>query len=212
MKNKLIIIGTGGHAKVVIDIFRRLPKFEIVGLIEREPFLKKFFDLPVIGSDRDLEKIHKNGINNIFIAVGDNKKRSELASNVQEIGYSLVNAISPFTQISETVEIGRGIAIMPGAIINPDSSIGDNVIINTGSTIDHDCLISKDAHIAPGCNLAGNVKIGQGVFLGIGCKVIPEISIGAWSNIGAGSVVVKNIPDHCLAFGVPATVKKTEVR
>jgi UDP-perosamine 4-acetyltransferase len=208
LNNKIVIVGTGGHAKVIIDIIRSSSGYEIVGLVGKDPLLKKTIDIPVIGNDSDLGKMHRNGIDNIFIAIGDNKKRSELTSKAQNIGYNLVNAISRHTYISQTVELGKGIAIMPGVVINPDSCIGDNAIINTGSTIDHDCLISKDVHIAPGCNLAGNVKIGQGVFLGIGSKVIPEISIGSWSRIGAGSVIISNIPDYCVAYGVPATIRK----
>jgi UDP-perosamine 4-acetyltransferase len=209
LNSEVLIVGTSGHAKVIIDIIRCADEYEIVGLIGKDSSAKQIHDIQVIGTDVDLMNIFAGGVKNIFIAIGDNRKRSELATLAQNIGFHLINAISPSTYISPTTRLGDGVAIMPGVMINPDSRIEDNTIINTGSTIDHDCLISKNVHIAPGCSLAGNVKIGEGAFLGIGCKVIPEITVGQWSIIGAGSVILNNIPPHSKAFGNPARVRGT---
>jgi UDP-perosamine 4-acetyltransferase len=209
LSNELLIVGTSGHAKVIVDIIRCADEYEIVGLIGKDSSAKQIRDVQVIGTDVDLTNIFAGGVKNIFIAVGDNRRRSELSKIAQNIGFHLVNVISPSTYISSNTELGDGIAIMPGVVINSDSKIENNAIINTGSTIDHDCLISKNVHIAPGCSLAGNVKIEEGAFLGIGCKIIPEITVGQWSIIGAGSVLLDNIPPHSKAFGNPARVKGT---
>lgn len=209
LKEKVVLIGAGGHAKVIIDILRQSNKYEIIGLTDRNIVGETILNVPVIGFDSALKKIYDHGVKNAFVAIGDNKKRRELINYTQKIGYNLINAVSSKTYISSTVKLGKGIAIMPGVIINPDSTIGDNSIVNTGSTIDHDCFISKNVHIAPGCNLAGKVTLGEGVLMGIGCKCIPEISIGPWSILGAGSVIVQDIPAYSVAIGVPARIKNT---
>lgn len=207
MGDQLIIVGDGGHAKVIIDIIRHSTDYVIIGVTSGKTDNKNIMNIPVIGSDEQLTDIFDNGVENVFIAIGDNKKRSDLAIYSRKIGFNLINAISKHTYISPNVELGKGIAIMPGVVINPDSMIGDNSIINTGSTIDHDCRISCNVHIGPGCNLAGKVTIGEGAFLGIGCKCIPGITIGPWSIIGAGSVIVNDVPPFSKVYGVPGKVR-----
>lgn len=206
-KEKVIIVGSAGHAKVIIDIINSAGKYQVVGYTspeQRRPIL----GVPFMGQDSRLPVLYDSGISKIFLALGDNKKRLTLAKTVKAIGFELINVISPSAYISPSVKLGSGIAVMPGAVINPDSVIGDLTIINTGATVDHDCLIKPACHIAPGCNLAGNVKLGEGVFLGIGCKVIPKIQIGSWTVVGAGAVVIRDLPANCLAVGVPAKIVK----
>jgi UDP-perosamine 4-acetyltransferase len=204
---KIIIIGAGGHAKVIIDILRTSSEYDFVGLIDPQHLGKTILGVPVIGDDSKLEMIYEEGVRTVFVAIGNNQQRGQISNYVKKIGFSITNAISNYSYVSSTVKLGEGIAIMPGAVINPDSYIGDNSIINTGSTIDHDCIISKNVHIAPGCNIAGNVKIGEGSFIGIGTKIIPDISVGSSTIIGAGSLVTTNIPSGCTAFGAPAKVQ-----
>ncbi len=206
---KLIIIGAGGHAKVIIDILRTSSDYSIEGLVDPQHSGKNILGVPVIGDDSQLEKIYEEGTRTAFVAVGDNQKRGQISDYVNKIGYTLANAVSRHSYVSSTVTLGKGIAIMPGAVVHPDSKIGDNAIINTGSTIDHDCVISKNVHIAPGCTIAGNVKIGEGSLIGIGTKIIPDISVGSSTIIGAGSVIIANIPSGCTAFGVPVKIQKT---
>jgi len=208
MNDKIVIIGAGGHAKVIIDIFESMKKYEIFGATSSDKSKKTILGIPILGDDSILADLFKQGVKNAFVAIGDCKLRNKIFNNVSKIGFNLVNAISPSTNISSTVKIGSGVAIMPGVSINVDSVIEDNVIINTNASIDHDNIIKKSAHIAPGCNLAGNVTVGEGAFLGIGCKVIPKIIIKKWSIIGAGSVIIKNIPANTTALGVPAKVIK----
>lgn len=207
MNHKIVIIGSGGHAKVIIDIVRSMKKYEIVGTTSSDKS-KAILNIPMLGGDEVLEPLHRRGILNAFVAIGDNRIRSNVSKYAAKVGYNLINAISPFSHISSTVKLGSGIAIMPGAIINIDTVISNNVIINTGATVDHDNVIGESVHIAPGCHLAGNVHVGSGSFLGVGTKVIPNIKIGSWSMLGAGSVIVKNIPNNITAYGVPARVIK----
>lgn len=205
---KIIIIGAGGHAKVIIDIFKSTKKYEIIGVTSSNKIKRTISGIPILGDDSILIDLYKKGINNAFIAIGDCKSRDRIFDYTNKIGFSIVNAISPSANISPTVKVGKGVAIMPGVSINVDSIIEDNTIINTNASIDHDNVIKKSSHIAPGCNLAGNVTVGKGAFLGIGCKVTPKIFIGKWSIIGAGSVVIQNVPPNTTVFGIPAKVIK----
>jgi UDP-perosamine 4-acetyltransferase len=205
---KIIIIGGGGHAKVVADIFISQRKFEITGYIDNHisESDRLIHNIPYLGNDSDLEKLRRL-TNFVFVAIGDCNLRNKIFNNLLQRNFSFVNAISPFANLSSTVKMGVGIAIMPGVSINADTTIEDNVIINTGSTVDHDNFIKTSAHIAPGCSLAGSVTIGACTFVGVGCKIVPGVTVGNNSIIGAGSVVVKSLPSSILAYGVPAKVR-----
>jgi len=207
LRCKVVIIGAGGHAKVIIDILKSNPAFEIIGCTDRIGD-RKVSGIPVLGDDSVLPKLYEEGIRHAIVAIGGNSLRHKLAKYAVEAGFELINAVSPFAYVADSVVLGCGIAIMPGAIINAEASIGNNSIINTGASIDHECNIGETCHIAPGCSISGNVTVGEGTFLGTGSKVIDGVTIGSWSTLGSGAVVVKNIPSYCLAVGVPAKVIK----
>lgn len=206
----LVIVGAGGHARSVIDIILQNSEYRIVGCLSPQyPEQRRVTgleDIKIIGTDSDLEKLYAEGIRNIFVAIGDNALRHRLFKAAVEIGYEPVNVISKNAIISPRSVIGKGVCVMPGAVLNVNTQIGDNSIINTNCNVDHDCSIGTSVHIAPGCAISGSVSIGEGTQLGTGTSVKDRISIGKWSTIGAGSVVVKNIGDGTLAFGVPAQV------
>ncbi len=203
----VIIIGAGGHAKVIADILLENGEYNIIGLIDSDKN-KSFMDLFVIGDDSCLEALFIRGIKKAFIALGSNSLRKKLSDNLKNIGYEFINVISKHAVISTNATIGDGIAIMPGAIINAFAKIEDGCIINTNSSVDHDVIIRQYTHIAPGSAVAGGVTIGENSFLGTGCRVIDQIKIGNNVIIGAGAVVINNIEDNHLAVGIPAKIKK----
>ncbi len=207
MSKDIVIIGGGGHAKVIYDIIVHEAKYKVIGFTSSNKN-NALETIPLLGSDSTLEALFKNGVKNAFIAIGDCQLRNKIFDNVQEMGFNMINAISPHSHISKTVTLGKGVAIMPGVSINTDSIIEDNVIINTNASVDHDNIVKKSSHIGPGSNLAGNVTVGKGAFLGIGTKVIPGTEIGDWCTIGAGSVVIRKIPSYTTALGVPCRVVK----
>lgn len=206
---KLLIIGSGGHAKVVLDILKSdyKNKFEIVGLISNDPVGSKINDIKVVGNDSDLER-YKNKADYTFVAIGDNLKRYKISKKLKRLGFQLISIISKNSFISSSCIIDNNVVIMPGVVINTSSVINEGCIINTSSSIDHDCYIGSYSHVAPGVHLAGSVQLGEGVFLGVGVSIIPKIKIGSWSLVGAGSCVVKDIPEKTLSYGVPAKVIK----
>ena len=202
----VVIIGSGGHAKVVIELVRAEGKYQIKGCTGLGESGFVLGDVPILGTDSVLPAMLANGTKKAFVAIGDNHLRLRLLAQVSEMGFEVINAVSPNAVVSPSATLGRGIAIMAGAIINASAKIGDGAIINTNAGVDHDCRIGNGAHIGPGSALAGNVEIGCESFLGAGTCVVLGVRIGSRAIVGAGSVVIRDIPDDVTAMGVPARV------
>jgi UDP-perosamine 4-acetyltransferase len=207
----VVLIGSGGHAKVVIELVRAEGKYQIKGCTGLGESGFVLGDIPILGTDSVLPAMLASGTKKAFVAIGDNHLRLRLLAQVSEMGFEVINAVSPDGVVSPSATLGRGIAIMAGVIINASAQIGDGVIINTNAGVDHDCRIGNGAHIGPGSALAGNVEIGCESFLGAGTCVVPGVRIGSRAIVGAGSVVVRDIPDDVTAMGVPARIT-SEIR
>jgi sugar O-acyltransferase (sialic acid O-acetyltransferase NeuD family) len=204
VRERVVILGGGGHAKVVADILEEMAQFEIAGYFAPEATPGGLFDYPWLGTDAAIE----NRSEPVFVAIGDNRRRMDCLDSLKQRGFRLINALSPVAVISRRAGLGEGIVVMPGAVINAGTRVGDGAIINTNASLDHDCTIGTCAHIAPGVALAGCVSVGEGAFLGVGSSVVPGVKIGPWTTIGAGGVVVADLPGGVLALGVPAKIRR----
>jgi len=204
VKPKVVLVGSGGHAKVIIEILEEQPSVEIAGCTTCDRAQSRLLDYSVLGTDDELGRIFAAGIHHAFIAIGDNQRRRSAALRALELGFTLVNAVSIKATISPRTTLGFGVAVMPGAVINSGTCIGNGAVVNTGATVDHDCVLGDYVHLAPGANLAGRVEVSEGALVGIGSCVIPGIKIGCWAVVGAGAVVVRNVPHHSTEAGVPA--------
>ena len=195
------ILGTGGHSRVIIDICK-ISKIYDIYLFDDNAHLhnKELYGYKVIGG------ISNQIVGNSIMAIGSNIVRKHFNEYLTNVIWKTL--VHPNAVISENVIIGIGTVIMAGAIIQPGAKIGRHCIINTGACVDHDCIIEDFVHIAPNSALAGGVTVGEGTFVGIGSSVVPYVTIGKWSTIGAGSAVINDIPDNCMAAGVPAVIKK----
>jgi UDP-perosamine 4-acetyltransferase len=191
----------------VIELLRAPGTFQIAGLIDRDAAASPILGLSILGTDADLPRLRREGIRHAFVAIGDNLQRLQVGQHVRQIGFEMVNAISPAAVVSDSARLGRGIAVMAGAVINAEVRIDDLSVINTCASIDHDCWIAEAAHVAVGCSIAGGVKIGRLAFVGAGATVIPGISIGENALVGAGACVIRDVPDGLRAWGVPAKIK-----
>jgi len=215
-KKKVILIGGGGHCKVVISQLKKLGEFEITGIVDNyKPVGNSLMGIKVIAKDEDLSDLYRKGLRYALITVGsirDNTKRCKLFNMAKEIGLKFPVIVSPSATVDRSVKIGEGTVIMPGCIVNVDSYIGKNCIINTGAIIEHDCKIENHCHIAPGVHLSGGVEIDDLSFIGIGSTIIQGIKIGKNVTIGAGSVVIKDMPDEVIAMGNPTRIIKRKER
>ena len=211
---RIIIIGAGGHAKVVAEILPLSGKHEIIGFLDSACVGKKIGGLPVLGGDELLPGLRADGVATAFVGVGgtgDNLPRMEIFERVSAMGFTFANAIHPSAIISDSVKIGQGIAVMACAVINSDAEIGDNVIINTGAIVEHDCKIKSHAHISPGAALCGGVHVGMGAHVGAGSVIRQGINIGERAVVGMGAVVVKDVKAQSVVAGVPARIMKKKL-
>lgn len=202
---RVVVIGTGGHAAVVIDILRALGR-TVVAAVDSDPARigGSILGVPITGPDTRLRELRAEGIRQALVAVGDNHLRRRLSSEVVRAGFVLGSAVHPSAWISPHAELGDGAVIMPGGVVNARTRIGKGVIVNTGASIDHDCVLGAFVHVAPGAHLGGGVTCGDDVLVGIGASVILGVTIGGGAVIGAGAAVVENVAPGTTVVGVPA--------
>jgi UDP-perosamine 4-acetyltransferase len=207
---EVVIVGAGGHGKVVLDILRAAGMHQPIGFVDANPTIsgQRVGGLPIIGPINSLLKIRQQKVRGAIVAIGDNRARMRYAALLAEQGFELINAIHPTASISATATLGVNVVVAPLAAVCTDAKVGDSVIINTAAVVDHECEIAAGAHICPGVHLAGRVRVGIGAFVGIGSNVVQCLSIGDHAIIGAGAAVTKDVPARATALGVPAQVVK----
>ncbi len=206
MNKSVVVLGGGGHAKVVVSslIACGIAVEAIVDNDEKK-WGRSIFGAVIVGLN-DIPDLEKKSV---VVAIGDNRTRRRLAENTACAGWERV--VHPHAYVHPDVSIGEGTVVFAGAVIQPGTVIGSHCIINTNAAIDHDCVIGDHVHIGPGACLAGEVSVNEGVFIGAGGVIIMGKNVGKWSVVGAGGVVTKDIPDHVTAVGVPARVIKETV-
>lgn len=211
IKKPVIILGAGGHSKVLINALQR-QSANIIGITDPDPSKigENILGVPVIGTD---DVISKHNQESIYLVNGigmidNNQRRHDIFYSFKNRGYSFTSVIHDSAVISADAVISEGVQIMAGAVIQPGCKVGSNSIINSRACIDHDSIIGVHVHIAPGVTISGGVQIGDGTLIGIGATIIQGINVGAYAIVAAGAVVVHNIPDRAKVIGVPAKVVK----
>lgn len=205
MKDKIVIIGGGGHAKVLINIIKKNAEFEIVGYTDNQNS-GEILGIAYLGKDNVLPEIFSSGVKYAGLGIGQidlSNKRKLIQEKISKISFQFPAIISKDTIINEDVKIGSGTQIFDGVVINSGTRIGKFTIINTNSTIEHDCQIGDFTHIAPGATLSGTVKIGNGCMIGTAATVIQAINITDKVLIGAGSIVIKDVLNNGKYVGCP---------
>lgn len=209
MKN-IVIVGSSGHAKVIIDILGQEGKYRVVGLIDRfRDVGEETMGYPVLGKEEDLpELMAVHALKGVIVAIGDNFVRSNVVARIKEISPDLpfVTAIHPKAAIAAGASVGDGTVVMAGVSIGPCSLVGQFCILNTNSSLDHDSVMEAFASLAPGVTAGGNCRIGQYSVVGIGVILVHGIHVGEHTVVGAGSLVMDSIESFVVAYGVPARV------
>lgn len=198
MNNRLIIIGAGGHGKVIADNAIKNGYTDICFVDDHATGTCMGF--PIVGTGADVSSLD-NGKTDFIIGVGNNEIRKRIAE-AHDVNW--VTLVHPSAQIGACVSIGKGTVVMAGAIINPCASIGEHCIINTGAIVEHDNVVEDYVHISPNAALGGAVRVGNLTHVGIGAVVKNNIAICDHCVIGAGAVVVKEIKDSGTYVGVPS--------
>ena len=199
--NKLIIVGAGGHGKVVYDVAESMGVFsEIYFLDDDRLLLGDFYKSKVIGSSREVNRyLNDYGF---IVAIGDNAIREKILLELKSIDATIEVLVHSKALISSTVNIGVGTVVMPNVIINADSKIGRGVILNTASVVEHDCRVGDFCHISPNATICGIVNIGKNSWVGAGATVINNLNICDEVTIVAGSVVLRTLNKSGTYVGV----------
>jgi sugar O-acyltransferase (sialic acid O-acetyltransferase NeuD family) len=208
---KIIVIGGGGHAKVVISVLNKLKKFELLGYTDRVNN-GRILGAKYLGNDSVLPAIKKKhptceaviGVGNVKIS----DLREKIDHQLEKLKFKLPALVSPTAIVNRDVDVGEGTVIMDGVVIQPGTKIGACAIINTGALIDHDCSVGDYVHVAPGAVLCGGVQVGRGSLVGAGSTVIQYKKVGKDCLIGAGSTVIRDCLKPGTYFGLPAKLVK----
>ena len=206
----IILLGSGGHSKSIVDMIEEQELYHIIGFLEL-PEKKEFSyrGYHVIGDDSQLPKLYNKGIKYAFPAMGHmgrNNIHEKLIDEVVKIGFCVPNIIDTSAIIAKDVEIPKdsGIFIGKRVVINSNAQIGKGVIINTGAIIEHDCMVEDETHVAVGAIVCGEVHIGRACLIGAGSTIRQCLSVGAHSIVGAGSVVLDHVSEGRIIYGNPA--------
>ncbi|MEM8609712.1 MAG: acetyltransferase [Myxococcota bacterium] len=195
---KLVVLGAGGHAKVVIATVRAAGG-EVVDVYDDDSsrWGQNLLGVAVRGPIADAVGAELPAI----IAIGNNGARRSIA---EALSLTWAPVCHPSAVVDTSVVVGPGAVVFAGAVIQPDTVVGEHAIVNTGSSIDHDCSVGAFVHLGPGVRLCGGVSVGEGTLLGVGSNVAPNVAIGSWATVGAGAVCVADVPGQTTVVGVPA--------
>ncbi len=211
-KPRCVIIGGGGHARVLIDCIQLSGCAIIHGILEREGRSGDVFGLPILGGDDRLPALSREGVTHFAVGVGgagDNGPRQRLFELACAHGLTPLTVVHPTAIVSPLATIGAGGQLLPGAIVNAGARLDVNCLINSGAIVEHDCVVGDHVHIATGARLASTVQIGRAAHIGAGATVRQCVTIGEGAIVGAGAVVIHDVPPWTVVAGVPARVLRT---
>ena len=192
----VIVVGGGGHAKVVIDALR-VAGIEVLGFTDLDADIATARSLSkALGNDTAIRRYPPRSIR-LALGIGGtgvDEDRSALYAAFKNEGYDFVTVVHPSATIAADVRLGEGCQIMAGAVVQTGCAIGTGAIVNTSASIDHDCAIGNFVHIAPGVTLSGTVTVGARSHIGVGATVIQGINLPEAAMVRAGYVVTRYDP------------------
>ncbi|MEH7380038.1 acetyltransferase [Bacillus sp. JJ1533] len=205
---KVVIIGHGGHSKVVTDIIQATQGLHIIAYLDNKYEKTQLINHVTYAPQSAVNDLKEEyGDIKFVIAIGDNRVRKMIVEMLKLTEREFITVIHPTSSVSPSAKIGNGTVVMPNTIINADSIIGNHCIINSGSIVEHDSLVDDFVHLCPNSTIAGTVMVGEGSMVGSGATIIPNKKIGEWTTIGAGATVINDLSSNCVAVGTPAKSK-----
>jgi sugar O-acyltransferase (sialic acid O-acetyltransferase NeuD family) len=209
---RLLIIGSGGHARVVVEIATSLG-WSVVGLIDdtRLPG-PAFAGLTVIGATGDLLRLRSDDIYDaLCVAVGDNHGRRVLVQQIEALVKPVVfpTLVHPRASVSSSARLGAGAVVCAGAVVGPDAVVGDHAVVNTLASLDHEATLGAFASLGPHAAVGGGAQVGSSSLVAMSATVLQRVSIGQNTVVGSGAVAVSDLPSRVVAMGIPAKVARS---
>ncbi len=198
MNKNVVIIGAGGHGRVVADTIT-LCGDNVVGFLDDNA--KSDEKMNVIGKNADAHK-YCDGETYLFVAIGNCKVRKDIMESLPDAKW--YTAIHPSAVVSPFAIIGEGSCVLPNAVVNNSAVIGKGVVVNTGATVDHDNIVGDYSLLACGAHLAGTVSVGECTWVGVGSTISNNVSVCGNVRLEAGTVIVEDIKEEGTYIGVPA--------
>jgi sugar O-acyltransferase (sialic acid O-acetyltransferase NeuD family) len=204
----LLILGAGGHGKVVAEAAAALGRWSALAFVDdRFPALDVVNGVAVRGRLADAPAL-RGEFPDAVVAIGHCRTRLRVLDDLARWGFARPTIVHPAAWVSPSASLGAGAVVFAQAAVNACARLGDGCIVNTGASVDHDARLGDGVHVCPGARVAGEVVVGDASWLGIGCSVIQRVRVGADVTVGAGAAVVRDLPDGVTALGVPARVTK----
>jgi UDP-perosamine 4-acetyltransferase len=209
----LVVLGNGGHAKVVIEILEAMNRFEILGCCSSDPNPPKTVaGYPFLGDFAVLRELACDGVHEAAVGIGgwtDNVRREAVFLLAKEMGYRLVKAVHPSAVVAPNVHIGDGSIIGAAAIVMTEASIGDNVIVSSGAFVGHETVVGDHVLLSGAAKIGANATIMEHAVIAFGATVLSRVTVGRNALVAAGAVAVKDVPDNTRVFGIPARPRDT---
>ncbi|MFC4775865.1 acetyltransferase [Paenibacillus sp. GCM10023252] len=205
LRRPLIVIGVGGHGRVLMDIVRVRPDFRLAAVVDdrfTEPELRGGLLYGPISTVPSLLLDEPDA--ELVIGIGDNRIRRQIAERLGLADEQYAALVHPGAYVSSDAQLGAGAVVMPGAVIGPGAVVGAHAIVNSGAVVEHDAVVGDFAHVSPNATLAGGAVVEEGAHVGSGAVLIPGVRLGRWSVLGAGGTAIRDLPDGITAVGVPA--------
>jgi sugar O-acyltransferase (sialic acid O-acetyltransferase NeuD family) len=208
-----VVLGAGGHARVILDILLSAHPPVPCALLEADSsrWGSAMMGVPILGGDDLLPALAQKGVRHFVVgaaSVGNSRLRSRLFEYAAALGLEPLPVIHARAALSSWARIGPGVQLFAHSVVNPGAVLGVNIVVNTGAIVEHDCQIEDHAQIATGARLCGAVRVGKGAYIGAGAVVRQGIAIGQAACVGAGSVVVRDVAPETTVAGVPAALLK----
>jgi acetyltransferase EpsM len=215
MREKLIIIGGGEHARVVAEAAHSRPDlWDLQGFIEKKacPRMEQQSGLSCLGTDEDSAYLERAATTSWFVlgvgGIGPSKIRRDLVRRYTAAGNRWASIIHSSAHVSPFVTIGKGAVVLSGVVVNCGAVLGEHCVINSGAVIEHDVRVGSFVQVSPGAVIGGGAVLEEDCYVGLGARVRDHVTVGCGATVGMGAAVVGTVPTGLTVMGVPAKVRK----